>query len=80
VKGAFLHGDFEDGRNVYMEVPEGFQQWYNPMLYVLLLLQTLYGLKQAAKAFWEQLLKAFASMNYARSKADPCLYFQWTVF
>jgi hypothetical protein len=26
VKGAFLHGDFEDGRNVYIEVPEGFQE------------------------------------------------------
>lgn len=22
---------------------------------------------------------AFASMKYARSKADPCLYFSWTV-
>jgi hypothetical protein len=63
-----------------MEVPEGFEKWYDPRLYVLLLLQTLYGLKQAAKAFWEQLLKAFKHMEYSRSKADPCLYFKWTMY
>jgi hypothetical protein len=46
---------------------------------VLLLLKTLYGLKQAAVAFWKQLIMAFASMNYARSKANPCLCFTWTL-
>jgi hypothetical protein len=42
-------------------------------------LQTLYGLKQAAMAFWRKLLEAFKSMNFTRSKADPCLYFDWTI-
>jgi hypothetical protein len=45
IKGAFLHGDFEDGKNVYMKVPEGFEKYYYPLDYVLLLLQTIYGLK-----------------------------------
>jgi Reverse transcriptase (RNA-dependent DNA polymerase) len=79
VKGAFLHGTFEKGRQVYMEVPQGFERFY-PSNCVLLLLKTLYGTKQAAKAFWLKLLEAFKSMNYARSKADPCLYFAWTMF
>jgi hypothetical protein len=79
IKGAFLHGDFEEGKNVYMEVPEGFEKYYDPMYYVLLLLQTLYGLKQSAMAFWRQLLKAFRNMKFERSKADPCLYYAWTV-
>jgi histone deacetylase 1/2 len=79
IKGAFLHGDFEDGKNLYMEVPEGFDKYYDPMYYVLLLLQTIYGLKQSAMAFWRQLLKAFRSMGFKRSKADPCLYFAWTL-
>jgi hypothetical protein len=78
VKGAFLHGQFEEGKQLYMEVPEGFQQYY-PMGMVLLLLKTLYGLKQAVVAFWKQLIKAFASIKYARSKADSCLYFSWTI-
>jgi len=51
VKGAFLHGDFEDGEKIYMEVPKGFKNYYATNI-VLLLLQTLYGLKQAAMAFW----------------------------
>jgi hypothetical protein len=42
IKGAFLHGDFEDGKNVYMEVPEGFDKCYDPLYYVLLLSRTIY--------------------------------------
>jgi hypothetical protein len=77
IKGAFLHGDFEDGKNVYMEVPEGFEKYYDPLYYVLYLLQTIYGLKQSAMAFWRKLLMAFRDMKFERSKADPCLYYSW---
>jgi hypothetical protein len=77
VKGAFLHGVFEKGRKVYMEVPQGFERFY-PKNCVLLLLKTLYGTKQAAKAFWLKLLvEALRGMKYTRSKADPCLYYSW---
>jgi hypothetical protein len=76
VKGAFLHGVFEKGRKVYMEVPQGFEQFY-PTNCVLLLLKTLYRTKQAAKAFWLKLLEALRGMSYTRSKANPCLYYLW---
>ena len=46
---------------------------------MLLLLRTIYGLKQAAYAFWIQLVTAFKDMDYTRNKADPCLYFCWTI-
>jgi hypothetical protein len=62
---------FKEVEKLYMEVPEGFT--------VLLLLKTLYVLKQAAVAFWKQFIMAFGSTKYARSKADLCLYFSWTV-
>jgi len=29
VKGAFLCGEFEKGRKVYMEVPQGFEKFYS---------------------------------------------------
>ena len=45
---------------------------------VLLLLKTLYSLKQAAMAFWRELLKVMIDMNMERSQVDPCLYFAWT--
>jgi hypothetical protein len=76
VKGAFLHGIFEKGRKVYMEVPQGFEQFYLKNC-VLLLLKTQYGTKQVVKAFWLKLLKALQGMHYMRSKADPCLYYLW---
>ena len=79
VKGAFLLGNFEEtDEKIYMEVPQGFEKYYDPTKVLLLLLRTTYGLKQAAYTFWKELLKAFRSMGFARSKADPCLYFSWT--
>ena len=45
VKGAFLHGDFDDEHEVYMEVPEGFDEQYDRSKVVMLLLKTIYGLK-----------------------------------
>jgi hypothetical protein len=78
VRGAFLHGEFEKDRKVYMEIPQGMEQHYTPG-WLLLLLKTLYGTKQAAKAFWLKLLTVLAAMHFMRSKADPCLYYHWTV-
>ena len=76
VKGAFLHGEFEDGEKVYMTIPRGFEKHF-PDGCVILLLKCLYGLKQAARAFWRQLLQAAKNMGLARSSADPCLYYKW---
>ena len=76
-KGAFLHGNFENGKEVlYANVPEGMERFY-PKNIVLLLLRTIYGLKQVAKQYWIEVLKCFENMGYKRSKADPCLYFKW---
>ena len=77
VKGAFLNGRFAEGEHLYMYVPQGFEEFY-PKNVVLLMLRTLYGLKQAAIAFWKETQLAFKSMSYQRSKADPCLHIRWT--
>ena len=77
VKGAFLHGDFRDDEQIHMEIPEGFEHHHDPREEVWLLLQTLYGLKNAAKAYWMKLLECFNDMKYGRSKVDPCLYHKW---
>jgi hypothetical protein len=76
VKGAFLHGEFEDNEVIYIHVPEGFEKHYQKGE-VLRLNKTIYGLKQSAAAFWRELLKAMQSMGYSRSAADPCLYYKW---
>jgi hypothetical protein len=77
VKGAFLNGVFSQGEKLYMYVPKGFEKFY-PANVVLLLLKTIYGLKQAAFEYWRALLKALKAVGLTRSKADPCVYFRWT--
>ena len=77
VKGAFLHGKIEDNEEIHMEVPKGFEKHYDDGV-VLKLRRFLYGLEQAAMAFWKQLLKCMKDMNMERSTADPCLYYDWT--
>ena len=77
VVGAFLNGRFGDEEKVYTEVPEGFEKCCGNDV-VLLLLRTIYGLKNAAMAYWKETLMAFKHMKFSRSKADPCLQFKWT--
>jgi hypothetical protein len=57
-----------------MGVPNGFEQYY-PLGWFLLLLQTVYGLNQAAKAFFVDAEKVLEYMDYEQSKAELCLYF-----
>ena len=75
VKGAFLHGEFQDGEEIYMKVPQGFEEYYESGT-VLRLNRCIYGLKQAAMAFWRQLLMCMKDLDMKRSTADPCLYYK----
>jgi len=59
-----------------MKIPQGFKKYF-PEGRVLLLKKCLYRLKQAANAFWRQLLRAASVMGLKRSTADPCLNFKW---
>ncbi len=74
VKGAFLKGKFENGKKIYMKIPEGMEKHYSSTS-VLLLKKTLYGLKQAAMQFWRLLLEIMKKMGHERSKVDPCMYY-----
>ena len=72
VKGAFLKGNFEDGKEIFMEVPQGNHYWNSTVLKIL---KPIYGLKQAALLFWQRLLEIMKNMAHEQSIADPCLYF-----
>ena len=75
VKRAFLYREFEDGEKVFVKVPKGFEEFY-PKDTVLLLKKTLYGLKQAAKAFYQKLLAEARNIRLQQSVADLCLYYK----
>ena len=50
-KGVFLLANFSDGEEVYMNMPQGWEELYEDE-HMLRLEKTVYGTKQACKAFW----------------------------
>lgn len=59
VKNAFLHGDLKE--EIYMEQPQGYAQ--NSSL-VCKLKKSLYGLKQALRAWYAKMDSYFLSQNF----------------
>lgn len=76
VEGAFLQGEFTDGEEIFISIPQGFEDYYDKDE-VLQLLVPLYGTKQAALCFYKKLVQEIQDRQYERSKADPCLYYCW---
>ena len=76
VCSAFLLGMFSNGERLYAAVPEGWEHKFPPNA-LLLLLRTIYGLKQAAKCFYRLLVSVMTGLFFTKSLADPCLYHKW---
>jgi hypothetical protein len=60
---------------MYPQIPQGFEIYYQKGT-VLNFQQTIYGLKQAAFSFQDELFAAFNAMGFKRSSADPYLHFK----
>lgn len=71
VKTAFLHGELKE--DIYMEQPPGFVSSQNPD-HVCKLNKSIYGLKQAARAWNTKINGVLTEKGFVRSKADQCLY------
>jgi len=67
---AFLYGTIERGEEVYMHCPPGLTA---PEGSVLSLNKTIYGLVQAAKAFYKKLTQVLRELGFTGGYADPCL-------
>jgi Reverse transcriptase (RNA-dependent DNA polymerase) len=68
VATAFLNGELNE--EIYMKQPPGFENGSK----VLLLKKSLYGLKQAARAWNEALHRSLLSHNFVQCETDHCLY------
>ena len=68
VKSAYLHSAIAE--EVYLEQPQGFQE--EGM--VCRLNKSIYGLKQAARNWYEALSKFLEEENFKRSTMDYCLF------
>ena len=69
VKNAFLHGDLSE--EIYMEQPQGFIQ---DSSLVYRLKKSLYGLKQASRAWYAKMNSYLLSQNFVCCKSDPNVY------
>ena len=75
-KNAFLHGNSDFA--IYVKQPPGFENPAHPDS-VLLLLKSLYGLKQASRIWYLALYDAIINLGFESSKFDPCIFIspQW---
>ncbi len=75
VKGAFLSGKIkEDGEKITSRYHWDLGNSRMPILFYCLK-KCLYGLKQAATAFYRKLLVAASNIGLKRSSANPCRYY-----
>lgn len=71
VKTAFLNGDLSE--EIYMMQPEGYEKDKG---LVCRLNRSIYGLKQASRAWNEKFHNFLTSIGFVRSASDMCLYTQ----
>src|ERR1700744_5017324 len=71
VKTAFLYGELDE--ELYMEQPEGFKI-PGQQNKVMLLKHAIYGLKQAALAWWRALDKSMSTLSCTRLQSDAGLF------
>ncbi len=72
---AFLHADLKENKKVYVNMPMGFAQYgKNGKKMCLKLKNTLYGLRQSPRAFWQYITVKLQECGLEQSKFDPCLF------
>ena len=72
-KSAYIYGTLKE--TIYMKQPEGFIKFDSDgNEYVLKLLKSLYGLKQAGKIWRALLAKYLIEFGFVQSTQDPCVF------
>jgi hypothetical protein len=71
VKSAFLYGKLDE--EIYMEQPEGFKVPGKEHM-VLRLRRAIYGLKQAAHAWYKELVKSMELLHFKRLSTDTGIF------
>jgi hypothetical protein len=72
LKTTFLNGEIDE--QVYIEQLEGFVI-YSEKTHVCMLKKSMYGLKQAARAWYKKMDGFLMSLGFKKSVANPNLYY-----
>ena len=63
---------------IYMHLPRGFKT--KKPGYILKLIRSLYGAKDAPKLWTKHLFKALRELKFTQSSLDPCLWYKYDIF
>ena len=72
VRTAFLNGELEE--EIYMQQPEGFVAPGSQANLVCKLNRSIYGLKQASRAWYKKIDSALSDLSFKPTMADNCIY------
>ena len=80
VETAFLYGQLEE--EIYMDCPVGYAEATGEIVngtdHVLLLLQCIYGLVQAARQYYKHMIQILKKLGFTGGEVDPCLFVRRT--
>ena len=77
IDNVFPNGDVE--HEMYMKIPEGYDEVINPRVNkedCLILRREIYGLVQAARLFWKEIVDKMQEGGFKLSEADPCMLYR----
>ena len=74
IKGTDLNGELTDDERIYMKQPPGYPVSPNSSD-VLLLLKTLYGLKQAGRHWYQKLVEIMEALGFKRCDVDQAVFY-----
>jgi hypothetical protein len=76
VETAFLHGEFDDGEQLFMDMPTGYDLVnadVNGRNDCIELMKTAYGTVQSARQFWKFMVNILNAIGFEGGDAAPCL-------
>ena len=69
IKGAYLNGELNDNKVLYMQYPPGYKG-RNAKTHVLCLKKTLYSLKQSGCCWYQKLSSIFKSLSFSKCSVN----------
>ena len=75
IKGAYLNGVLNESKVLYMAHTPGYKP-SDAANRVLCLLKVIYGLKQAARRWYQKLREIFISLGYKQSEVDQAVFYK----